>query len=147
LSVYLNNFSQVGNKGKWVLLSHPGYTIMEQLLLSLAISDVSQMGYELQGVERIFLPCLDSAQELSAHMCTFLIRPQKQEGSSCSSEEYLLKQLVDLVRRGDCQRVTALILEEKVGPGAARGGVSHCSVGGEFEVGRGSGSPLCSPPS
>ena len=68
MSVYLNNLSQVGYKGKWVLLSHPGYTIMEQLLLSLAISDVSQMGYELQGVEGIFLPCLKSAQEPSAHM-------------------------------------------------------------------------------
>jgi len=68
MSVYLNNLSQVGDKGKWVLLSHPGYTIMEQLLLSLAISDVSQMGYELQGVEGIFLPCLKSAQEPSAHM-------------------------------------------------------------------------------
>ena len=72
LRVYLDNLSQVGNKGKWVLLSHPSYTIMEQLLLSLAISDIPQMGYELQGVERIFLPCLKSAQELSAHMMHIL---------------------------------------------------------------------------
>ncbi len=77
LRLYLNNLSQVGNKGKWVLLSHPGYTIMEQLLLSLAISYVSQMGYELQGVEGIFLPCLKSAQELSAHIMHILVHAAK----------------------------------------------------------------------
>ena len=90
MSVYLDNLSQVGNKGEWVLLSHPGYTVMEQLLLSLAISDVPQMGYELQGVKGIFLPSLKSAQEPSAHMMHILDLVQKQLGSNCSSEEHLL---------------------------------------------------------
>ena len=58
---HLNYLLKVGNQGQWVLLPHPGYTVVEQFLLALATSDISQVGYKLQGVQGILLPRLQAA--------------------------------------------------------------------------------------
>ena len=58
---YLDNLPQVLDKRQRVVLSKPLDAVMELVLLALAISDIPHVGYQLESVQSILLPGLQSA--------------------------------------------------------------------------------------
>ncbi len=57
-TIHLDDLIQICKQSQWMVLPEPGNAVMEQVLVSFTIPDITQVSYQLQCVQGIFFPCL-----------------------------------------------------------------------------------------
>ncbi len=57
-AIHLDSLIQVCKQSEWMVFPEPGNAVMEQVPVSFTIPDITQVSYQLQGVQRIFFPGL-----------------------------------------------------------------------------------------